>query len=87
MRNFFCCKRAWSAKFERKFVRPGNDSFFIYNKAAGEIRDMLGSRKLKQSGLWAENLSDLFEEDFKSRNVDSAFTWFRFFVLSKVAQT
>ncbi len=72
---------------KEKFVRPGNDSLFVYDQVAEEIRDILASRVVRESGLWSENIADLFEEDLASRNANSAFPWFRFYATQKWLKT
>lgn len=67
----------------QKFGRPGNDSVLVYDKVTDELRDTLSSRKLKESGMWSENIAGLFEEDLANKNFHSAFPWFRFLILQK----
>lgn len=68
-------------KNKKKFVRPGSVNHLIYDTLKNEIKELTKSKNKKN--LWSDKISNLFEQSCKSRDINHALVWMRFYMIER----
>ena len=68
-------------RIKKKYVRPGNNSFLVYNKLHDSIQSMLHEEN--NNTLFKSNLNKIFENDCKSNNFNNAYIWLRYYFFNR----
>ena len=66
-----------------KSGRPGNNAYLIYHVLNHEMIEKTQHRTTHANGFWNKDIARLYRIDTKTRNIERADLWLRFYLLEK----